>query len=151
LHPGELFLAQEAGLVVRDANGDIAREPGWADLPDRIGCVPAARHHARQARRHGRIARGLAIAGGILGVGSLSALAGIPYVHSDPTKAGSIIGAGLGIGIVGVGLAAGSRRHRILANGHAIDAMNHHNDGILDGRTRCYAPPSRATSSGSSG
>jgi hypothetical protein len=137
LHPGELFLAQDEHLEIHDVTGEVAAEPGWAGLQERMGCVSEARRHAREARRQGRRAQALAIVGGILGVASLAALAGIAYVQSDPTKAGAIIGSGLGAGVVGVGLAAGSRRHRILANGHAVDAMNYHNDGILDGRGRC--------------
>jgi hypothetical protein len=137
LHPNELYLAQDGDLAIHDADGEVAHEPNWNGLQERIGCVAEARRHAREARRHGRIARGLAIAGGILGVASLAALAGIPYVKSDPTKAGAIIGSGLGVGMIGIGLAGGSRHHRIVANGNAVDAMNHHNDGLLDGRTRC--------------
>jgi hypothetical protein len=133
LYGNELVLAQDDGLIVRAGQQNVAREPRWTGLDERVGCVPSAATHARAARRHGRAATALAIAGGILGVASLGSLAGLQLRHSDPAAAGAIVGTGIGLGLIGIGLAAGSRRERILANGHAVDAMNYYNDAALVG------------------
>lgn len=137
IHPDELVLTQEGSLTLRNRGDVIAQEPEWAGLAERVDCVPEARHHARRARRHGRTAVALAVLGGALGVASLVGLAGTPFVRRDPTKAGALIGTGLGVGLLGVGLAGGARHHRTLANGHAVDAVNYYNDDVLGGRSRC--------------
>jgi len=134
--PDELVLGQDGGLRLVADSRTIAREPGWRGLEERVGCEPRAADHARRARRHGRAARALAIAGGVLGVASLAAFAGIPFVRKDPSTAGAIIGSSLGAGVLGLSLALGSRHQRILANGNAVDAMNYYNDALLSGR-RC--------------
>lgn len=135
--PDELVLGQDGGLRLVSGEQTIAREPTWAGIEERIDCDARAREHARAARRHGRRARALAIAGGILGVASLAAFAGIPFIRREPSTAGAIIGSSLGAGVLGVSLSLGSRQQRILANGNAVDAMNYYNDAVLsDGRCR---------------
>lgn len=136
LYGDELVLAQDGGLEMRAGDHTVASEPRWQGLEAHVGCVEEAGRHARRARRHARAGRALAIIGGSLGVASLGALGGIPLVHRDPQAAGAIIGTGIGLGLVGVALALGSRQQRILANGHAVDAMNYYNDAALVGR-RC--------------
>lgn len=137
LHPDELVLSQEGSLTLRNRGDVIAQEPQWSGLVEHVDCVPEAGRHARRARRHGRTATALAVIGGALGVASLVGVAGIPFVKRDPDKAGALIGAGLGVGVLGIGLAGGARHHRTLANGNAVDAMNYYNDDVLGGRSRC--------------
>lgn len=134
--PDELVLGQDGGLRLVSGEQTIAREPTWSGIEGRISCDERAVQHARAARRHGRRARALAIAGGVLGVASLAAFAGIPFIRRDPSTAGAIIGSSLGVGMIGLSLSLGSRQQRILANGNAVDAMNYYNDAVLSGR-RC--------------
>ena len=145
LEAGELYVTQDGGLKIADANGTVALEPGYAELVARVGCDADADEHARQARRHGRVTRGLGVTGAAMGIGSLAAFAGIPFIHDEPKKAAAIIGTSLGIGLVGLGLALGSRRHRVQANGHAVDAVNYYNDALTRSGSRCRpkAPPPR--------
>jgi hypothetical protein len=136
LAPDELVLGQDGGLRLISRDETIASEPTWAGIEARVGCDPKAAVHARAARRHGRRARALAIVGGVLGVASLAAFAGIPFIQREPKKAGAIIGSSLGVGMIGISLSFGSRQQRILANGNAVDAMNYYNDALLSG-ARC--------------
>lgn len=128
LDSGELWLSQSNGLVVNQGSDALAREPRFRGLLSRVGCAPTARIHAAAARREGRTTTGLATAGSLLGVASLGGLGGLAYMDSNPRAAGAILGSGLVIGLVGVAMAAGSRRHRVRANGHAVDAVNYYND-----------------------
>lgn len=145
LDPGELYVSQSGALRIADANGTVALEPGYAELVARVGCDPNADEHAREARRHGRATKALGYTGAGMGIASLAAFAGIPFIHDEPKKAGAIIGTSIGIGLVGLALALGSRRHRVKANGHAVDAVNYYNDALTRPGARCQkkAPPPR--------
>jgi hypothetical protein len=133
----ELTLAYQNRLLVNAGMDPLASEPRFSGLAEHVDCVPSARRHAREAERHGRVARALAITGGTLGGASLGGLGGLALLNRDPNAAAAIVGSGLAVGIVGLSLAIASRVRRIRANGHAIDAVNEYNDALGRFGQRC--------------
>ncbi|MEM6990368.1 MAG: hypothetical protein AAF721_07725 [Myxococcota bacterium] len=131
-----LVLGYDQGVTIT-GDGDQMTEPRFVGLEEHVDCVPRARRHARRARRHGRAAVGLGIAGGAIGFGSLGGLAGVPLMDQRPAAGWAALGSGLAAAALGLGLAIGSRHHRTLATGHAVDAANEYNDARRRGQRRC--------------
>lgn len=136
--PGELALAYDQRLQVLGGAADVvATEPDFDGLEAHVDCSPQAVRHAAAAKRHGRRARRLAWAGGVLGVTSLGGLGGLAARESNPAVAGAVVGSGLALGLIGVVLAGTSRAHRNRAAGNAVDAVNIYNDEARGGQSRC--------------
>lgn len=145
--PGELTLRYDEKMVIYAGHERLTEGPRYDGLDHYVRCVPTAYEHARYARKHGRARRGLAWAGGTLGVASLGSLGGLALFEENRSAAFGILGIGLGVAVLGIVLAGASRSAGNQAHGNAIDAMNYYNDavGSLGGSCdRPLAPPTPA-------
>jgi hypothetical protein len=145
---GEVTLRYRESYVAVAGGHPIAQGISWNGLAHYVGCVPESRRHAAVAQSAGRAARGLSLAGTVLGAAAFGGLAGlVDRKHEWP-----LLGAGVGAAVVGVSFAASSRLLRNRANGHAIDAINYYNDAVGSVGATCRdprapavaAPPSEA-------
>lgn len=138
---GELTLRYHGGYEMWAGGRRVARGLGWAGLAEYVGCVGVARGHAEAARRAGRAAVALSVAGGTLGVLALGGLTGL----ADTDHQWAWLGGGLAAAGVGVALAATGRLMRNRANGNAVDAMNEYDDAVGALGATCadlrYPPP----------
>ncbi|MEZ4452111.1 MAG: hypothetical protein R3B09_21785 [Nannocystaceae bacterium] len=142
--PGELTLRYNDGMVIYAGHEPLTRGPGYRGLEGYVRCVPRAAEHARYARRYGRARKGLAWAGGTLGVASLGSLGGFALFEEDRSAAFAILGVGLGVAIVGIVLAGASRSAGNQAHGNAIDALNYYNDAVGSLGGSCARPAAPA-------
>lgn len=138
---GELTLAYDTRMQIYAGRDRLAEGPQYDGLEHYVRCVPAARAHARDATRNGRMGVAFAWTGGTLGVASLGGLAGLAYVDDEPGTAFAILGAGIGAAVAGIVFAATSRTLRNRAHGHAVDALNYYNDAVGSLGGTCDDPP----------
>jgi hypothetical protein len=146
--PHELTVRYEGRMRVYAGSQPLTQAPVYEELEEHVQCVGPARIHARQARVAGHARRGLAWAGGTLGVAGLGGLGGLALLESDPRSAFAILGLGIGFAALGVTLAAISRTQGHASHGHAVDAVNYYNDAVGSLGGHCGpgvgATPSRA-------
>jgi len=128
--PAELTLRYEKGVQVFSGRKFLSAGPLYSGLPEHVRCVPQAYEHARYAQKHGRARRGMAWSGGALGVASLGGLSGFAFLEDEPKTAFALLGAGLGVAVLGIVLAGASRSAGNQAHGNAIDALNYYNDAV---------------------
>jgi hypothetical protein len=140
---GELLLRYENGFALDAGGKRVAHAPTWAGLPEYVRCVPPAADLATRARRHGQMALGFAVTGGVLGGISIGGLAGF----ADQKNEWIWLGTGLATATVGVVFAGLSRLYRNRANQEAVDAHNYYNDSVGSLGATCddltYPPPSQ--------
>ena len=128
--PAELTLRYEKGVQVHSGRQHLTSGPVYRGLAEHVRCVPQAYEHARYAEKHGRARRGLAWSGGAMGVASLGGLSGFAFLEEEPKTAFALLGAGLGVAVLGIVLAGASRSAGNQAHGNAIDAVNYYNDAV---------------------
>ncbi len=128
--PAELTLRYEKGVQVHSGRQHLTNGPVYRGLAEHVRCVPKAYEHARYAEKHGRARRGLAWSGGAMGVASLGGLSGFAFLEEEPKTAFALLGAGLGVAVLGIVLAGASRSAGNQAHGNAIDAINYYNDAV---------------------
>lgn len=128
--PAELTLRYEKGVQVHSGRQHLTSGPLYRGLAEHVRCVPKAYEHARYAEKHGRARRGLAWSGGAMGVASLGGLSGFAFLEEEPKTAFALLGAGLGVAVLGIVLAGASRSAGNQAHGNAIDAINYYNDAV---------------------
>ncbi len=128
--PAELTLRYEKGVQVYSGRQHLTEGPVYRGLASHVRCVPKAYEHARYAEKHGRARRGLAWSGGAMGVASLGGLSGFAFLEDEPKTAFALLGAGLGVAVLGIVLASASRSAGNQAHGNAIDAINYYNDAV---------------------
>jgi len=128
--PAELTLRYEKGVQVHSGRQHLTSGPVYRGLAEHVRCVPQAYEHARYAEKHGRARRGLAWSGGAMGVASLGGLSGFAFLEEEPKTAFALLGAGLGVAVLGIVLAGASRSAGNQAHGNAIDAINYYNDAV---------------------
>lgn len=140
--PGELTLRYNDGVELWAAGRPVARGLAYAGLPEFVRCVPRAEEHARAARTSGAAAVTLSVFGGALAVGGLGGLAGFAFADKNRSLEYGLLGAGVGVEVLGLILAGIGRQYKVDANGHAVDAMNFYNDqvGSLGGSCSQPAP-----------
>jgi len=142
--PAELTLRYNRGVEVYSGRNFLAKGPTYRGLAEHVSCVPRAYEHARYAQKHGRARRGLAWSGGALGVASLGGLSGFAFLEEEPKTAFALLGAGLGVAVLGIVLAGASRSAGNQAHGNAIDAINYYNDAVGSVGGSCAAAPAGA-------
>ncbi len=128
--PAEVTLRYEKGVQVFSGRQHLTKGPVYRGLAAHVRCVPKAYEHARYAEKHGRARRGLAWSGGAMGVASLGGLSGFAFLEEEPKTAFALLGAGLGVAVLGIVLAGASRSAGNQAHGNAIDAINYYNDAV---------------------
>ena len=133
----ELSLAYADGVQIYAGREMLTEAPRFSGLADYVHCVPRAVEHAEDAESAGQAATGLAVAGIVLGAGSLGGLSGLAFVEEDPGKAYAIFGTGIAVALVGMTMALVSRANKNQANGHAVDALNYYNDAVGSRGKRC--------------
>jgi hypothetical protein len=146
---GELLLRYDNHFEIYTADRPVAQGIRYAGLADFVRCVPNAHRHAEEAQSDGATGYGLSIAGGALAVVGLGGLSGLAFYEKDTTTMAALLGAGIGLEVVGLVMAIVSRGYKASANGHAVDAVNYYNDavGSLGGscdRPVPAAPPASA-------
>ena len=139
--PAELTLRYKQGVEVYSGHRLLTKGPTYRGLAEHVSCVPRAYEHARYAEKHGRARRGLAWSGGALGVASIGGLSGFAFLEDEPKTAFALLGAGLGVAVLGIVLAGASRSAGNQAHGNAIDAINYYNDAVGSVGGSCAAAP----------
>lgn len=142
--PAELTLRYEKGVTIYSGRRYLTRGPRYDGLAEHVRCVPLAYEHARYAQKHGRSRVGLAWSGGALGVASLGGLSGFAFLEEQPKTAFALLGAGLGVAVLGIVLAGSSRSAGNQAHGNAIDALNYYNDAVGSLGGSCDDAPGEA-------
>lgn len=139
---GEIAPIVHGRLVLTTPQGEVARGPAFAGLPEYVACVEPAATHAREARSHGRRGRVFSIVGAVLGMAAFSGFGAV----ADRDHAYAYLGGALGTGLAGLGFAIAGYRAKRIAYGRAMDAANEYNDAVGSLGATCldlqFAPPS---------
>ncbi len=139
---GELTLRYDDGLEIHAGKRRLTDAPAFGGLADYTRCVPRAFGHAQAAESDGSAAIGTGIAGSVIAVSGLGGLAGLAFLDTDKPLAFSLLGTGVGVGLLGMSLALVSRALKNSANGHAVDAVNFYNDEVgFYGGSCDFRPP----------
>lgn len=128
--PGELLVSYHDRFEISSPSGLVATGPRFAGLEHAVRCVPRARQHAGDAHSAAVTGTVLSALGGSLAVIGLGGLAGLAFMNKDKTLMGGLLGAGVGVEVLGLTLAGIGVSFRIDANGHAVDAVNYYNDAV---------------------
>jgi hypothetical protein len=148
--PGELTLRYRSGFEIWSGSAPVARGVSYNHLTDFVRCVPRARSHAEEAERYGDAAVGLSTAGAGMAIGGIGGLGGLAYLDKDGGLAAGIVLTGIGVQVMGVILATFGHSFKEMANGNAVDAVNHYNDAVGSHGGHCRGdtivmPPREAT------
>jgi hypothetical protein len=126
----ELVLTYDDGYVLSAGGRPVAKGYGFEGLTSFVGCVPAARAHARAAEADGAAVVPLQGVGATVAVGGLGGLGGIAFLGKNGSTAAALLLGGLGVQVLGLALVAAGAQAKVGANGHAVDAMNYYNDAV---------------------
>jgi hypothetical protein len=136
LPKGVLTLRYDGGVHVRSGEGRLVAEaPEFDGLTDAVACHDNARKEAAAAESRGSAARVLGFLAVTLAVGSQLGWLSL----SDHQNEGVWLGAGIGSAALAVAFATLNIVLRHQAAGHAVDAVNLHNDAYFSGGGGCVA------------
>lgn len=128
--PSEIVLRDDNGLELWAGGGRVAEAHRYQGLAPFVGCVPAARDHARAAQRNGTTGMVLTYTGAGFAAAGLAGLGGLAFEDKDDTAMIAFFSAGIGAEVVGLVLVAVGRKFKLDAMGHAVDAANFYNDAV---------------------